>query len=236
MKKVIALIVAALLALALVGCGSKSDQDTPTEPESEEPETIAQKIMGFGYKPADSPIVTDEVKALVAKASEKLDGADYAPVAYLASQLVAGKNHRILCTITPVVPDAASTYAIVTIYEDLNGNAEITDIQNSTVSAPAPYDPENPISGGYGTPTTPEITDEVKKAVEKANEGIDGVTYEAKALLAQQVVAGMNYSVLCKGTPTTPDAESFYVIAVIYADLEGGAEFTSFESFGDVTE
>ncbi len=34
-----------------------------------------------------------------------------------------------LCMVTPVVPDAAGSYCIVYVYEDLEGNAEITSVQ-----------------------------------------------------------------------------------------------------------
>ena len=43
----------------------------------------------------------------------------------LATQVVAGRNYRLLCKATVVSPDAASTYAIVTVYADLEGGAEI---------------------------------------------------------------------------------------------------------------
>ena len=37
-------------------------------------------------------------------------------------------NYCILCQITPVVPDAVPTWALVYIYADLQGNAEITNV------------------------------------------------------------------------------------------------------------
>ena len=41
---------------------------------------------------------------------------------------VAGTNYCILCQITPVVPDATPAWALVYIYADLDGNAEITNV------------------------------------------------------------------------------------------------------------
>ena len=62
------------------------------------------------------------------KATENLDGAEYTPVALLSTQLVAGMNYCILCQITPVVPNAEASWALVYIYADLEGNAEITNV------------------------------------------------------------------------------------------------------------
>ena len=62
------------------------------------------------------------------KALEKLVGADYEPIALLATQIVSGTNYSILCQVTPVVPDAESSFAIAHVYQDLEGNAEITEV------------------------------------------------------------------------------------------------------------
>ena len=59
---------------------------------------------------------------------EKLDGADYTPAALLATQIVAGKNYCILCQITPVVPEPVTKWALVYIFADLEGNAEVTNV------------------------------------------------------------------------------------------------------------
>ena len=70
----------------------------------------------------------EEVRAAFEKAMEGLTGASYEPVAYIGSQLVSGKNYMVLCRETIVVPGAESTYALVTVYADLNGNTEILDV------------------------------------------------------------------------------------------------------------
>ena len=59
-------------------------------------------------------------------------------------------------------------------------------------------------------------------------EALDGVAYEPIALLGTQVVAGMNYCILCRAWPATPDAQVGFVLAYVYADLEGNATFTHF--------
>ena len=91
--------------------------------------TIAEAMTGGGEKvlhetgelPADAQAAFD-------KAVDGLAGAEYVPVALMSTQVVAGTNYCILCQITPVVPNATSTWALVYIYADLDGNAEITNV------------------------------------------------------------------------------------------------------------
>ena len=220
MKKIISLILAGIMLFAFAACSSSED-NTP-EDISETP------ILLGGYQRAESPEITDEIKALVEKASETLLGAEYTPVAYIASQVVAGRNHRILCKITPVVPEAVSTYAIIVIYEDLQGNATITDIFNSEAQGEVIWD--EPVPGGWTDDISPVVPEEVKTAVETVSKSADGVEYTPVALLAQQVVAGMNYSVLCE-SKTSADALETYCILHIYAALDGSAEITDVYTF-----
>ena len=89
---------------------------------------VAQELPAGGWNVADDPTVTEERSDLFYKALGKLVGVDYAPVAYLGSQSVAGINHCFLCLSRVVVPDAIPNYKLVFIYEDLQGNAEIMNI------------------------------------------------------------------------------------------------------------
>lgn len=242
MKKIIALILVGLTLFGLAACGNSTDSDKsdanepdPTDPADPDPtkanptdEPIDGPIDG-GYTDAESPVVTDEIRMLVEKASAGIEGITFTPVAYVASQVVAGTNHLILCT----NPVASNRYTLVTIYEDLNGNANITAVAACTETAPAPYDPDNPVSGGYGTPADPTVTEEVMNAVIKANDALGTMTYEPKALLKQQVVAGMNYVLLCRGKALNGD-DLDYAIVTVYADLDGGAEFTAVSEFSSV--
>ncbi len=69
-----------------------------------------------------------EAQAVFEKATDGLDGAQYIPVALLSTQVTAGKNYCILCQIASETPGVASTWTLVYIYADLQGNAEITNI------------------------------------------------------------------------------------------------------------
>ena len=76
----------------------------------------------------DSPEMTDEANAAFTKATESLDGVSYTPLAFLSSQVVAGTNYCIFCEKQNSSADAEKQYVVVYIYEDLQDNAEISDI------------------------------------------------------------------------------------------------------------
>ena len=85
-------------------------------------------LGGWEITKAEAGTIPEDAQAAFDKATEQLDGADYTPVALLATQVVAGTNYCILCQVTPVVPDAVPAWALVYIYADLEGNAEILNV------------------------------------------------------------------------------------------------------------
>lgn len=90
---------------------------------------VAEPLVG-GWQnvPHEPEELPEDAQAAFDKALEGLVGAAYVPVALLSTQLVAGMNYCILCQVTPVVPDAAPNWALVYIYADLQGNAEIMNV------------------------------------------------------------------------------------------------------------
>ena len=95
-------------------------------------------------------------------------GVSYTPELYLGSQVVAGYNYRFLCKAQVVVPGASETWAIVQIYEDLDGNATVTEVTNLTNEEAAQYGVE---------PATSET-------VQIANPFVDCDSFEAAATVA----------------------------------------------------
>jgi hypothetical protein len=79
------------------------------------------------------------------------------------------------------------------------------------------------------------LPDEVEKAFNKATEALAGCSLEPLAYVGSQVVAGMNYMILCRATTSAKDQGTSYKMAVIYADLEGNAELLSLKDF-DLSE
>ena len=197
MYKLITMILCMSLILCLTACAKAP---------------AAKKAAG-GWSDGESPVITDEQKAVFDKAMNSLVGVDYIPIAYLGSQVVAGRNHRFLCRARVVYPDAPETYVIVEIYEDLDGNANVTEITS--------FDAETGISdalmGSWTAAESPAITEEVKAVFDKAAGKDD--TYTPVALAATQLVAGTNYCIACR----TQDG---YALVYIYADLESGAQIT----------
>lgn len=213
MKKLFTLLLAALIGMSLTACGSGSSEKT----DSDTPEIVG------GWTSPDSLAITDEVKTVLEKATSGLVGAGYEPVAYLGSQVVAGINHRILCKVTPVTKDPEATYAIVTVYEALDGSAEITEVLNSEAKV---YVSDAGMDGGWTAPETPAVTEDARKALTGATSELEGAQYNPVALLGTQLVAGTNYCLLCEITPVVPNAESHYAVVIVYDGVDGTTSIT----------
>ena len=99
-------------------------------------------VMVGGWTPAEDPTVTAERKALFDQGTAALTGASFKPVAYLGSQLVAGMNHAFLCEQVTAYPGAAETevsYAMVYLYQDLQGNVSVLSIADIDVGSLCEY-------------------------------------------------------------------------------------------------
>ena len=221
MKKVLAMILTLTLVFAFAACGSGSTTETN--------ENNGTGIAG-GWTRADSPVITEEQAAIFEKALEGLTGADYEAVAYLASQVVAGTNHLFLVRVKPVVPDPVEKYALVSIYEDLDGNAEILEVIDSDIETNI-----NGMMGGWQAAESPVVPEDVAEALMTAKEGLTGADFEPVALAGTQLVSGKNYMILCESTIAPIEPERSYAMITLYIDLQGNAEITDSPAFG-VTE
>ena len=95
---------------------------------------VDDREMTGGWQEAASPALTDEAKAAFEKATDGLVVVEYVPVALLSTQVVAGTSYRILCEATVVYPGAESHYAVMTVYEGLDGSANILSVTDSLAS------------------------------------------------------------------------------------------------------
>ena len=243
MKKSGKIIVCALaMSMLFAGCGKSEDATTAaaslqatsaaTEAKSEAASEAAsetgkeeEKIVGGWEKPADMK-VTDDIKNLMKKAAEGLDGATYDPLLVLGTQVVAGTNYRILCAETKVVQDAKPEYAIVTLYADLEGNAKIENVDASGVEAVG-LNKEQLVGAVEGA--GPAMTDEAQKAFDGAVKTLVGADYKAIALLGTQVVAGTNYFILCEAEYVTENSSMKYALMTVYAPLQGDPECSNIQ-------
>ena len=106
------------------------------EPENEEvsaEETAEAPMTGAvvgGWTIAEDPAITDEINNIFSRALDNYQTGTitvvYTPYAYLGSQVVAGTNHAILCRASEI--NKGTSWAIVYIYEDLQGNATVMNI------------------------------------------------------------------------------------------------------------
>lgn len=240
-KKFLAIICAALItatvgtSVILSGCGSASASSSATSDTAQETSGAIAGGWTVNTEAADTNI-PKELLEVFNKATESYTGVGLEPVAYLGSQVVAGANYAFLCNATTVTANPTTELDVVIVYQDTDGNAEITKVTPLDVSK---YVTDSEVkaeetTGGWtaveaaGQKTLPE---DVQKALTTATEGLSGVGYEPLASLGSQVVAGVNYAVLCKSTTVTENPLSALAVVTVHADLNGGAEVLSVANF-----
>lgn len=224
MKKMLIVLLAGLLMLTAVAC--KKEAEKPVE----EPVEAAQaETMTGGWTPAADYTVTEARKAIFDKGMAALLGVDYAPLAYLGSQVVAGTNHVFLVKGTMVVPAQPVSYALAYFYEDLQGNVKLMNVADLPIVPQADGTlalPEEGLMGGWAYVEDPALTDEVEAKLEAALQNQVGASYAIVAYVGEQVVAGLNRCLLVQVTPVVPNARPHYALAYIYTDLEGNSSLT----------
>lgn len=95
--------------------------------------SVCAAPVSGGWSITDDTSITPEAQEVFDQAMESFTGVGYEPVDLLATQVVAGTNYCFLCRGTVIVPDATPEYYYVYIYEDLEGNAELLDIQKIAI-------------------------------------------------------------------------------------------------------
>ena len=220
MKKVLIVLLAVLLTLAVAG---RKEATAQTILRDNEP-------LSGGWTPAeDYGDITEARRAVFDKGMATLLGVDYAPIAYLGSQVVAGTNHAFLVKGTLVVPSRPVSYALVYLYEDLQGNVTILTIADLPI---VPQEdgtlalPEEGLMGGWYYAEDPAFTDEDEAKLEAALQNQVGASYAIVANVGEQVVAGLNRCLLVQVTPVVPDAQPHFALAYVYTDLEGNSSLT----------
>ena len=110
--------------LNVIGLSTVLAEDTEIETE-----TFAEETISGGWTIPGSISLTEEASAAFNNATERLTGIEYEPLALLGTQIVAGTNYSILCKSKGVYPSGETTYAILYIYQDLQGNVDILRVQ-----------------------------------------------------------------------------------------------------------
>lgn len=101
-------------------------------------EAPALSVGSWSVNTGDPADIPQEVLDAFSKAVEGLTGCVYEPIALLASQVVAGMNYCLLCRLTVVYPDAQPTYALVYVYQNIEGACELARVEDITFSIQEP--------------------------------------------------------------------------------------------------
>ena len=227
MKKTLRTTAAILAVIAAMSCTTFASFAEAT-PDTVVEDTFADEPLAGGWSVnAEKNIslsANKEAKAAFKKATAGLAGVDYQPIALLGTQVVAGMNYAVLCRSTVVYPGAQPEIKIMYIYEDLQGNAEITGFQTIIGEQ---------LDGGF-TANSGKLAigknKSVKKIYKKAMKGLTGVAYTPAAYLGSQVVAGTNYMVLCRSKAVYPGAPYKWSLVIVNKDLEGKASLVDIET------
>ncbi|MBR4164303.1 MAG: hypothetical protein IKR11_12335 [Solobacterium sp.] len=190
MKKLMTILLSAMMICMLASC------------KGEKP---AETVSG-GWTITDSLTVTEEAQNAFDKAMENLTGVNYTPLGLLGTQLVSGTNYCFICEASVVIPDPVPYYAVVSVYQNLQGEAQILNIVPLDIGDIAETGKINPkgqipeqLAGGWYVDREAEVDAE-----------------DAQMHLASQVVSGLNHCVLCKG----------WKLVFVYEDLSGKTETT----------
>ena len=219
MRKLFTVTLVILCAVSIMGCkaiknytDAKESTETQTIIESQKSEETreaeetmesANLLGGWTINSKFEP--SENINAMVAfdKATESLESYKYTVIAVLGSQIVAGTNYSYLCRAEMSVPDAKPEYVIVNVYEDLEGNAEITGSLSLLEDKEGwEYNDINPFM---------EENKEVKAAFDKALDGLTGVEYKPIAYIGYK---DNSYAVLTKITITS--VEPLTSLSIVY--------------------
>ena len=228
-KKFCIMFLAFAMVFAISANGSSGEASENDQTEGSE---ISGTLTG-GWELYDNEAnaLPEKVQTAFDKAAETFTGSELKPVAYIASQVVAGTNYMVLCEAATISEDPSITYQMVIIYADLKGNAEITQIKEFDLMSYIEGDytgiSSEKLLGGWEVAedkSSVVIPQEAKDAFDKATENLDGNELEPMALLGTQLVSGMNYAFLCFSTLQTEETINGIQVVTVYSDLKGNAE------------
>lgn len=127
MKRLLSLLLTVLIALTLVGCNSNDQTTVGNDSQLIEPSN-QEEILG-GYVEVEDGTLTDELNDIFDTALEGLIGANYKAVKLISTQVVSGTNYKFLAEGTKTTNPITSGTYYVTIYQDLQGNVELLNIE-----------------------------------------------------------------------------------------------------------
>ena len=226
-KKLSTILLALIMITMVTACGSSSE----TSQNDNSAESTEALTGGWELFENEANALPEYVQEAFDKAKGTFTGSKLKPVVYVASQVVSGTNYMILCEATTTTETPSTSYQMVIVYADLDGNAEITQIKEFdwtayTEGEGAEINTEQ-LAGGWEVAedkSSVVMPQEAKDAFDKATENLDGNELEPMALLGTQVVEGTNYAFLCFSTLQTEETINGIQVVTVYEDLDGNAE------------
>ena len=159
-----------------------------------------------------------KVATAFASLSETLLGAEYTPIAYLGSQVVNGVNHAVLAE-QLVITGKDTKNVVVIIFNEKPGSMDPLTLVSidRVVESGAPM-------GGTKVDVKTELSAEDKAVFEKGMGGFVGSKVEPFALLATQVVKGVDYIFAAEVTPVVENPTKKVALVTVNT-LTPGAQF-----------
>ena len=221
-------LIGVMTSVGLTACSrtpgsSNTETDTAINIVDVSNDEIDRATVAGGWQTAEDQTLTDDQKQIFDKAMEKLVGVNYEPIAYLASQVVSGTNHCFLAKATVVRPGATPRYTLVYVYENLNKDCKVLDIEDVTL--PGARDGKAPL-GGFTFAENPAITPDIAAVMDKASANKLGATYEPIANIGSQVINGTNHVILCKVTAVAPNSTGKFALVQIAETVDGNCKIT----------
>ena len=207
MKKIFGVLLVLTLVVCVTACGKKDDKK-----ESKEYKTVF---------PSETIEKEENIIAIFNDAKKEYTGLELELVATLGEQVVAGKNYMFLAKGT-VQGSNTSAYKIVVVYNDLEGNASITNVVDfdytKYTDKNIDYTATEGVVGGWEVeaPGKPIMLEEKVQAIfDKATETLTGMQYKPIVVLGTQEGDTTSYAVLCYAQPTVPNSREYIYILTI---------------------
>ncbi len=177
--------------------------------------------------------ITDETFDIFEKAKENYTTMELDAIALLGEQVVAGENYMFLAKGYQKGDQENATYKTVTIYNDFENKATITNVKDfdytKYVNENLDNNKEILTGGWYVNPKIKEVEleEKVQKAFDNAASTLTGITFKPIAVLGEQKASGTNYAILCYGGASYESSKLGVYIITLYEDLRGTQEIIS---------
>ena len=156
-----------------------------------------------------------KVATAIGALSEQLVGAEYTPIAYLGSQVVNGINHAVLAEQT-ILTGRDTKNVVLLIFNEKGMDCTLVNIERVVEGGVG--------DGGVEDNVKTDIPDDAKAEFDKVLGNFVGSTVEPFALLATQVVKGIDYKFAATVTPVIPEAKTSVAVVTVNS-LAGTVSF-----------